>query len=125
MMAPPTSWMILPPGCMALAPSDSTLPCTRPPIASMICAKVACMWAAWRVSCSDHFAAAAEAHERAVVAAHVFLELASVAAAGEPLESGSGPHAGHEATTAKLDVITACEAELGGLLIQPPRRIQV
>ena len=75
----------------------------------MIAANVFCMCAAWRVSCSDHFqwkrsvgmpqrsfargidlairvlvrdhlAAARQADERAVVAPHVFLELAAVAA---------------------------------------------
>ena len=100
------------------------------------------MCAAWRVSCSDHsqwnrktgmphlslatgsisqyaalirdhFAAAAEVHERAVVAANVFLELLPVAAAREPLESCSGRQARHTAAAAKLDVIPARESQFG------------
>ena len=43
MIAPPTSWMIDPPGAIAFAPSTITGPFMRPPIASMISPKVRCM----------------------------------------------------------------------------------
>ena len=75
----------------------------------------------------DHLAAAGEVHERAVVAPGVFLELATVAAAGEPLQARRRAEAGHAPAAAELDVIAARETELAGqlLLVEPPGRVHV
>src|SRR5665213_3315966 len=55
MMVPPTSWMMEPPGSIALLPSAPGLSLFVHPMAESQSAKVFCMWATWRISCSDHF----------------------------------------------------------------------
>src|SRR6266436_787871 len=75
----------------------------------------------------DHFAAAIELDERPVVAAHVLLELHPVAAAGQPLDPGSGSEPRHTLAAAEFDVVAASKAQLAGVLIavQPPGNIHL
>src|SRR5690606_27052374 len=60
----------------------------------------------------DHVAAAREAHEGAVIAAGLLLELPSVAAARDPLITSPRAHAGHAPAGGELDVIPAGKIEL-------------
>src|ERR1700678_3639105 len=55
MMVPPTSWMMEPPGSIAFLPSGLGASLLVHPIARIQSANVLCMWATWRISCSDHF----------------------------------------------------------------------
>src|SRR3981081_722644 len=65
----------------------------------------------------DHLAATAEANERPVVPANVFLESPPVTAAGEPFEASPGIEVRHAAAASKLDVVAAREAKIAGALL--------
>ena len=68
----------------------------------------------------DHLATAGETDAGAILLAHFFLIALAVAGAGAASTESRHPPAGGE-----LDVITTCETELAGVLIQPPWDIDV
>ena len=120
MIAPPTSWMMLPPGLMALSPALRRARAACRPSPRSSSAKVFSACVAWLISCvrpfpveaqhrdaelvlhrrieigvavfvGNHFAAPGEVDERAVIAARVLLEFAAVTAAGEPSSPDAVP----------------------------------
>ena len=68
----------------------------------------------------NHLAAAGEADAGAILLTDLFLVALAVARAGP-----AGAQAGHPSSGAELDVVAAGKAELAGILIQPPRDIDV
>src|SRR5262249_42535170 len=75
----------------------------------------------------DHLAPAVKADEGAVVAARVLLELAAVAAPGQPFEALERVKARHAPAAAEFDVVSARKTQLARalLFIEPPGRVHM
>src|SRR6185312_15555572 len=75
----------------------------------------------------NHLPAAVEIDERAIVSSRVLLELRSIAATGQPFETGHRPIARHSPAAVVLDMIAAREAKLAAKLVsvEPPGHVHL